>query len=449
MLARVRSFLPLRFQIAAVILIVTGLIFWIWGASQKGRSETVVDESPRQAGEVSAAASEETVEAPPPKLSFKVENVILCGNRLVDHRTGEVIAEEWIKGFGKNAPPLGEVFPKERLVLVNERHGEPRAYGFDGKPRDTLKADGKPIGAAAFTERQVVYVREGDLWKGEVNWAASRVESVSKVTDVGYFKESAFSHLWFWHKDTLLLQELGKSKQVGLADGTVKDIPNNIRKIATGISPTGAFSVIPVGGAEIVVLDLVSEDVKRFRVPRKILGLLWLDESRVLMRMGQRHLLEYDHTTGKLEEPTDFGEIVRGVGALSPGGKRYLVMAQTGIYMGEVESGERVKLELPFDKGEWLSDEKIICSNPSEDSELRGVWLIDAGGGTKRLTNRPVDVNRAARGKDKAFAKVPRGAVLVSEGNLWRFDEETEAVKQLTQNGGFEPFLRVLETTTR
>ncbi len=91
--------------------------------------------------------------------------------------------------------------PEEKLVICGSQ-GAARAYGIDGKVKPTLSIEEKPLRLAAYSfhDSKVLFVREGNLWLGRVNWLESKVEDAKRVTDVGYFRDSAFQGQY----DTLL-----------------------------------------------------------------------------------------------------------------------------------------------------------------------------------------------------------------------------------------------------
>lgn len=438
-------YLPPRFMIAGGILAVSLISLWWWSPKhEQGKGEVVV-----QADETAGVTPRHAVSSGRPasaNLEFDPAEVVLCGNTLVNYETGKILAKEWLKGFGKSPPPIAKVFPKERLVIVRGRHGVFHVFDFSGKQKPSLRADGAGIGVAAFTSdlRKVVFVRNGDLWRGSVDWQHSKVTEPVKLTDTGYFRDSTFQNRWMWHHDDLLVSSLGKVLKVNMEEGTVVPVPNNLGRLAAGMSPNGDFVLLSLDYSHLGILDLETGELKKHRVGKKVLGFFWLDENRAIVRIGQKYLAKYDHSAGELGEVEPFGEVIRGLAGLSPNGKSFLLVGYSGIHIVDSNTGEKVKLDLFFDRGEWVSEDTLLCSNSQDDSEKRGVWLVKRDGQMERILNRPIDRNSASSSGGAAIAQVPGGAVFVSEGNLWRYDPDTHEIVKAAHDARLEPILQTL-----
>lgn len=417
-----------KWVFAAAVIGVSTLVFVIWMLNRGGG-----DEGPKPVVEVVAAPA------------FEIQDVVLCGNTLVNFKTGEMIAKQWLDGFDDNPPNITKVLPKEQLVIVTGFNGTVGAFGFDGKPKPILKADDKPLGAAGFNQSfsEVVYVRDGDLWHGSVDWNEGKVNSPRRITETGYFRPDTFRSRWLWHEGDLLVPSLGKALQVGLSTGSVKEVLVNLGQLEHGMSPLGTFAVVPVGGRELGVVDLLNGETEKFNVGQRIRKFLWLTPTRVAIHIGNNQVAQYDHALKKLEEPQQSSEGIRDIVAPSPDGSCFFTVG-SGLTVLDLVKKKDFKLKLQFTTLEWVSNDELLCSCDAIDTDKRGVWLVKKTGEMERLSNQPIDSVRGGSGDAGMLIRIPGGALFVSRGDLWTFDATTKAVKQATSIGGLSPSLRAL-----
>lgn len=412
-----------KWVFAASVMGVSTLVFVIWMLNRGG-------------GDVGTKSVVEVVAAP----AFKIQDVVLCGNTLVNFKTGEIIAKQWLEGFGDNPPNITKVLPKEQLVIVTGHNGAVGAFGFDGKPKPNLKTDEKLLGAAGFNQScaEVVYVRDGDLWHGSVDWVEGKVDSPRRITETGYFRPDTFRSRWLWHEGDLLVPVLGKTLQVGLSTGSVKEVPVNLGQLEHGMNPLGTFAVVPVGGRELGVVDLLNGETKKFNVGQRIRKFLWLTPTKVAIHIGNNQVAQYDHALRKLEGPQQSSEGIRDIVAPSPDGSCFLTVG-SGLSVLDLAEKKGSKLNLLFTTLEWVSNEELLCSCDAIDTDQRGVWLVKKTGEMKRLSNQPVDSGRGGIGNASPLIRIPDGALFVSSSNLWVLDRAAKSVVQRTQTGELKP----------
>lgn len=413
--------------VAAVIGIST-LVFVIWmlnrGGGSSGQPPVVQNES---------------------KAIFEIQDVVLCGNTLVNFRTGEIIAQRWVEGSDDSPPNITKLLPKDQLIVVSGYNGAVGAFGFDGKPKPVLKADEKPLGAAGFNQSfsEVVYVRDGDLWHGSsIDWIEGKVGSSRRITETGYFRPDAFRSRWLWHEGDLLVPVLGKTLQVGLSTGSVKEVPVNLGQLEQGMSPLGTFAVVPVGGRELGVVDLLTGDTNKLNVGQRIRKFLWLTPTKVAIHIGNNQVAQYDHELKKLDGPQQSDEGIRDIAAPSPDGSCFLVIGGSKIAVMDLKEKKDASLELQFNQVEWISNDELLCSCDVIDTDKRGVWLVKKTGEMQQLSNQPVDSIRNGNSQLGPLVRIPGGALFVSKGDLWSYDAVAKVVKQVTQGQRLPALLR-------
>lgn len=233
---------------------------------------------------------------PEETVTFDLQSSVLCGNTLVNYRTGEILSREWLEGFAGSLPPLAGIFPDDKLVIAANR-GLAAAYGYDGKQKPLLSVDGKPIGAAAYSSSRptVIFVKDGDVWSGTVDWVHSQVKEPKRVTDVGYFKNNLFNGEYFLTEDELYVSILGKTSIVSLTSGSIKQLPISVSLISRGASPDQKLSAFPLGHGKCALADFTSGELKNVPVAGEVKQVKWLSPTRVAIICNYRELVVYDH----------------------------------------------------------------------------------------------------------------------------------------------------------
>lgn len=421
--------------LAAGIFGITTAIFLLWlvmrggggsgnGAAQVGRAEN---------GAPTAIMPE-----------FIPDEVVLCGNTLLDFRSGRILAKQWLEDFGDTAPPIVKVLPTEKLVICGNR-GFSQGFGFDGKAKPPIALDGKAIGPAGFSfgDSRVLFIREGNIWLGRVDWLQSTVNGAKRITDTGYFREDSFRGDWFSHGEILFIPVLGRTHRVDLLTGSVSQDAANIGAISHGLSPDGNKAAVAFGHGSFLVVDFATGEGKQFSMHGNFREFLWLDENRLAYASSQNEISVLDARTGKVTACSAPAAVLK-LAAASPQGESVMVGTSTGPMVFSTDSGKFLPVNFPMDDGVWISESLLLCTNSSTDTAFRGIWRVDAESGRERISNQPVDSISAATGA-RPMLPVPGGAVWVSGGNLWRYDPESKAVSQVTQNQHLSPSLQILQ----
>jgi len=410
--------LPWRY-LAALGLLVIGLVFLTIYSLFKG-----------------SGSNQHSVTEFKPTPPFSPDDAVLCGNTLINHRTGEIIADQWLEGFGDTPPNLKRISAGDQFVIVAGNNGMTGAFAMNGKSIPFPKADGEPLGASAFNQSftETVFVRDGNIWHGSVDWPNAVVNNPRRITETGYFRADVFRGTWLWHEGELLVAQIGKTLQVTLASGAVKEVPLNLNILQKGMSPLGTFAVTPVKSRLLGINDLLNGETKQHDLGQKIRKFLWLTPTKVAIHIGSNQVAQYDHATKKLEGPQQSDEGIRDIAAPSPDGTCFLVIGGSEIAVLDLEAKKDASLKLPFNQVEWLSNEELLCSIDTIDTEKRGIWLVEKTGEMERLSNQPID--SSGRGSNHSvIIRSKAGALYLSGGNLWSYDRESKELKQLTQSG--------------
>lgn len=420
--------------VSGLILVAGSACFLAWWVSFKFRNATSF---PR-------FASGSEVSTPVDVNEVKPDEVVLCGNTLVSFK-GKIIARQWIEGIGDAPPALRGFLPDEKLVLLGTR-GMVGVFGFDGKARPPITVDGKPLGSAAFSrggDTRVIFVSEGNLWMGRIDWLNSVVTDGKRITDVVYFRNDVFRGEFFWNDRTLLIPVLGRTHRVNLETGAISPDQANIAAITRGASPDGKKTVIPFAYGKFLLMDFASGVAKQFSVNGSFREFLWLDENRLAYGSSRNEISILNVPAGKVEAFASPGIVLKLVAA-SPEGESLVLGTDKGPMIFSTASGRFAPVSLPVDDGVWISETSLLCTNSSTDTAFRGVWRVNSDGSKELISNQPADSLRAATGARPMVAIPGGGALWVSGGNLWLYDRENKAVSQVTQDQHLNPTLQIL-----
>ncbi|MEO5913352.1 MAG: WD40 repeat domain-containing protein [Luteolibacter sp.] len=400
---------------------------------------------PSQNTPTKSAASQEQ----PKSIDFKPVDVVLCGNTLANYHTGEILAKQWLEGFGDSSPPIVGTFLEDKLVIVGNR-GSAIAFGFDGKAKKPLSFDGKPIGASAFSNEQpeVVFVRDGNLWRGKPDWVNSAVNEAKRITDVGYFRNDVFTGEWLWTGESLYLSILGRPQEVSLTEGTIQPRQLPLGSVIRGLSKNRRLSAFGTSPGQFAVAEFATGVVKAFPTIGEVKQVLWLTEDRVAILGSYRQLSIYDHAKGKVIWDFQAKTQITSVASASPDGKFLLLGTHEEIKFLEVDTGKSTPVSLPIVEGAWTTNDTLLCSNSTADSEIRGIWLLKMDGSKERISNQPTD-SSLSRGRSEPIVEVEDGVLLISGGNLWHFQHAEKTFSQVIQGQRLAPNLKILNVSQK
>lgn len=287
-----------------------------------------------------------------------------------------------------------------------------------------------------------MFPRVGDLWRGQVDWSAGKILKPERFTETGYFRDDVFRGPWMWHEDDLLVSMMGKTLQVKLQGGSVKEMPVRIDDLRRGMNPDGTFVVVTPGGLDIGVVDILSGKTAKFQISQPVRKLLWLSSKKVLMLLGREKVVCYDHEKKKLLGPWDLEDPVADILEPSPDGKAFLAMGLNKLLVLDSEAEQLAAITMKLDQIYWVSEEALLGSSNAMDTDSRGLWLVEKTGRMEKLSGHPLDSSRQVIGTP--FLLQGETAFFVSGGNLWSVDLKDYRVKQLSQGAKLPPALQLL-----
>lgn len=421
-----------KWLISAGIIVVSSAVFAGWWTMRK----PVAIERAHQ--NEKAAPVEEVAE-------IDLNEVVLVGNRLIHFKTGKILAKQWLDGFGDSLPPIAGIYPEDKLVIAANR-GIAAAYGFDGKPKPMLSSDGKSIGAAAFNSFQprVIYVRDGNLWLGTVDWRESLVKGAKRITDTGLFRDDTFRGEWFWAGEDLYLSILGRPHKISVIDGKTTPVQTPAGSLSHGVSPDGKLVILPVGLGQFTIVEFENKsEMKRFPTVGEIKQIKWLTSGRVAVLGSYRLLSLYDHSKNAVVGNFELKSQIQTIASSSPDGKYLILGTAQGPRFLNTETGAFTAINHPMAQGVWVSNDTLLCSNSQTDSEVRGIWLYKLDGTKDRISDQPID-SAAASGSGESVIEVAGGAVFVSSGDLWFYENAVKSLRCVTHDQKLTPNIKSL-----
>lgn len=379
-----------------------------------------------------------------PAPEFKADEVVLCGGSLLQLNSGEILSKQWLQGLSDTAPSIVKVLPAEKLVVCGNR-GLVQCFGFDGKAKGELTYEGKRLGPAGFSfgDSRVLFLRDSNIWLGQVDWMKSNVVDAKQITSTNYFREDSFRGDFFWTGDILFIPILGRTHRVDLATGEVSQESVNVGQIRQGASPDGRLSAVALGRGNFVLVDFVGGSAKPFSIRGASRECGWLDAKRFACVNNRNEISMLDSTTGKVTAYTAPATVLK-IAAVSPQGNSILVGTAKGPMILSIASGDFIPVNLSMDHGIWISERAMLCTTSNTDTAFRGIWRVNADGSRLRVTNQPTDSVQSSTGARPMLA-APGGAMWVSGGDLWRYDAESEAVNQVTQGQHLNSSLQLLQ----
>ncbi len=333
-------------------------------------------------------------------------------------------------GSEKPAPGLsglGYIWPLDNTQLM--------PVTLDNKPyADSMN---NPSFWIAADHRRVVFIQNGDYWRGEIDWPHARIVNRKQVTSVGQFGPNNYPVLW-WANTLYVYGNFDKTKpivKIDLLGGNVEEMPTyNVlganlqsRRVMGQVSP-GNVRIVGYTASVIYAYDVRTGKASRFENaleqsgttlnmdPFQTCPLQWFGDETACELLPDLTVLKYDFRNGKMDvlprpaNPPGWPMLGRRVSSILPGG-RYADIIVTGSkagnpngpdfverYLLDLTSGK--KIALPFDNqntGIWLDDAKYLYYRDKGGLSTVGIWLYNrADNSSKRLGGGQLDMGQTS-----------------------------------------------------
>jgi hypothetical protein len=273
--------------------------------------------------------------------------------------------------------------------------------------------------------RRMALVENGDIWRGEFDWAKGEVVNKKRVTTNGLF---AGKKPLLWYGNTIYIDgQFSKEKpivKVDLVSGALEEIPTydvfKGREYAADrgmfINPTGDLCFFPHGSVlntydartgKAATVRITAEVKEHGRpVPIDVVTpyskLTWIDSNTALCTEGEHPLVRVNVRTGAStvldDRPGQFEEV-----SLLPGGhfadvlykprEVYGKKLPAERYLIDVTNGMRTKVPYSAEMSKyWLDPDQCIFGKTTGGLNEVGTWLFNrVTGEVKKLCSVPCD----------------------------------------------------------
>jgi hypothetical protein len=387
-----------KWAFVVTVLVVSTALFAFWWVTRKK------PHSPQQRAQIAADNS-----AMLAKLESRIDRLLLVDNDLYDVETGELYLKSWLK----EGVPARLFFDRESKKLIGQVPNGFVRIGLDGIT-EAMMLEKFPV-VVSDKREWIVFARDKDLWRADVDWKEFRFTGERKLTGISQFFEQHFAGNIVMASDrTLLVRNMNVVLRVNLETGDVKPVRLPLMK-QKAKSPDGQ-RFIAQDGRQLFCYELDSDEAKPIEPGRAPLGdLHWLGNDRCALLLGSRTLAVYDRLASKLEAVTDLPMDCTQLADPSPNGRFLFAGSPRGGLLVDL----REKKVAPIIGGVgfgWVSDESFLCSRDVPDSSLRGSWIQNGHEPERRISPEPYLVPRA--GEASLTFKSAGMVLLLSKGGI-------------------------------
>jgi hypothetical protein len=323
------------------------------------------------------------------KVEANHEHMLLVDNDLYDLNGGGLIFRNWLKE-GMPAKLFWEA--ESKTMLAQYERGFVR-YKLDGTEA-TAMPEKYPFGIAD-DYKWIVFARDKDIWRADMDWKALKLTNEKRVTSIGQFNDQNFARdIVIGTEKTLLIRQLNKVLHVNFATGDVKPMQISLIDINKRRSPDSK-GVVGLENGRFYFYNVDTDEAKYFPVGRGAINdYQWLGNDRCAAIAGGTRVVLYDRRQNTLKEVVTLSTQCSKIGEPSPDGRFVFCYSWKGGDLVDVEK----KTATPFKGGagiSWVSSDTFAFSREVPDSDLRGTWLQKVGEGERRVSPEPYLVGKA------------------------------------------------------
>lgn len=337
-------------------------------------------------------------------VASKPLRLLLVDNDLYDLDTGAIIFKNWLQ----DGMP-GKLFWEagSKTMLAEYERGFVR-YRLDGTEEKALPQK-YPYGIAD-DYKWIVYARDKDIWRADVDWRALELVNERKVTSIGQFNHQNFAmNIVLGTDKTLLIRSMNKVLHVDFVTGAVKPMDLFLEQIGKRRSPDSK-GIVGLENGKFYYYEVDTDDAKYFPVGRVAINdYQWLGDAQCVALVEAKNMVLYDRAKRTLTELLTLPFQCNRIGEPSPDGR--FVFCASGVTHKGVLVDTAKKGAVPVIGGEgvtWISNDTFAFSREVPDSDLRGTWLQKPGEGERRISPEPYLV-----GKNGGFIRALPSSSLV------------------------------------
>lgn len=367
-----------RIALITVVLVGSTALFGMWWLKYRVR-HALYDARPELVEDIRPKVE---------KVEAKHERLLLVDNDLYDFDNGALVFQGWLK----KGSPMALFYDAEAKKIIGRYEPGFVRYSLDGTEEAVLVQTYPPVFADDL--KWVVYAKDKDLWRADINWREFKFANEKRLTSVEQFNERFFAQNVLLGTDHIfVVRNMNSLLRVNFDTGAVKPTRLPAGSNLKRRSPQGRF--LPgVENGRFYCYDVDSEDSKGFAVNGIVNDCLWLENERCVLILGGKRIGIYDCAKNTLEAVTDLPVAGGMLSEPSPSG-RYLFA--TG-FKGETILLDLIEKNARLVKGgdgvTWISPDTFTYSREVPDSELRGMWMQKVGEAERRVSPQPYLVGK-------------------------------------------------------
>ena len=358
-------------------------------------------------------------------MASKPGRLLLVDNDLYDIDTGALIFKHWLK---EEMPQRLFYDAAAKKFLAQYERGFVR-YALNGTAEATLVQKSKP--AFADDLKWVVYAKNRDIWRADVDWKEFKFVNERKVTAVEQFNDQYFAdNIVVGTDKTLLVHNINKVLHVNLETGEVKPMQISLQEISKRKSPDSK-AVVGLENGKFYYYDVDANEPQYFPVGRGAINdYQWLGNGKCLGIAAMKTVIQYDRAKHTLTELAALPTPCNRMGEPSPDGRFVFCASMVNGKAALLDVEKKTATPVTAGAGVcWVSNDTFAYSRELPESDLRGTWLQTVGEGERRVSPEPYLVSK--KGAELMAVKCAGLVVFSTKHGLSKMKPDGTGVAQL------------------
>jgi hypothetical protein len=319
----------------------------------------------------------------------KPERFILVDNNLHDLDTGALVFRSWLR----DGMPDALFYDAEHKKLVAKFVQGFVRYNLAGQ--EEVRVAPPFRGVFSNNLKWVLFAREQNIWRADVDWKEFKMVNERQLTSVGYINETNFAgNVLFATDVTMLVLQFNKLLRINLDTGAVKEAKLPLDNISKRLSPDRKH-IVGARGKQFYCYDVDADTLNPLDLgPGVILDYQWLTPDTCAVVHSDKEVGIYDREAHKLKVLVHLPAVCGKMDGPSPDGRFVFCWNREAGFLVDLENKAVTPL-VPGAGLKWVTESSFIFSRDLPDSELRGTWMHNTEEGAKRVSPEPFLVAKA------------------------------------------------------
>ncbi len=366
--------------VGGILAVSTALFAWWWMFRSPAK---------REQAKVNQEQQQEAIRKTVAEVKQRLGHLFMIDNDLYDLETGEVFFKNWLE---EGVPMALYLEPDGESFLARYDKGFVR-YGLDGERKQSLLHRYRlPFDRDL---KWVVYCKDKDIWRAEIDWEALKFINERQVTKIGQFNDQFFAENLIFGTDQTLVVRVGNNiVRVNIETGEIKPGPYLLSGIEQRRSPDSKH-VVGFKDGHFYCHNIDSEETKIIPFGGgSINGYHWLGNDRCAVLVSGKAVAIYDRLKHGLEEIAPLPVHADFIGEPSPDGRFVITSSRNGICVANLQQKKAAQIIGGMGMT-WINNDTLFFSRDIMDTNLRGSWIQKSGEPEKRIWEEPFVVNKS------------------------------------------------------